>query len=100
MCGEAFWAKRFSNIHVMKALEALRAKGGVVPPTRFDKPRTPRNPNDPAPDPFAEQMDAKKAFEEALAYVEKRKDDDDTLKEVKDSCNDAFNRIHTCMNLV
>ncbi|MBI3831996.1 MAG: hypothetical protein HY291_20915 [Planctomycetes bacterium] len=71
-----FWAKRFSNVFVIKALEALRAKGGVVPPTRFDKPRTPRNPNDPNPDPFAEQMDAKKAFEEALAYVEKRKDDD------------------------
>ncbi|MBI3828001.1 MAG: hypothetical protein HY291_00695 [Planctomycetes bacterium] len=68
-----FWAKRFSNVYVIKALEALRAKGGVAPPTRFDKQRVPRNPGDPAADPFAEQMDAKKAFEEAVAYSEQRK---------------------------
>jgi len=71
-----FWAKRFSNIHVMNALEALRKKGGLAPPTRFDKPKTPKNPNDPNADPFAEQMDAKKAFEEAVTYAEQRKDDE------------------------
>ncbi|MCW8132571.1 MAG: hypothetical protein KIS92_19640 [Planctomycetota bacterium] len=71
-----FWSKRFSNIYVMNALEALRKKGGVIPPTRFDKPKTAANPNDPNADPFAEQMDAKKAFEEAVAYAEKRKDDE------------------------
>jgi len=75
LSSQYFWSKRFSNIHIMNALEKLRKQGNVVPPTRFDLKPAKKDPNAPDAEAADPQALAKKAYEEATAYAQEKKND-------------------------
>jgi hypothetical protein len=82
-----FWARRFSDVNVIKALDKLRAGGAsaiaAVPPVKVEpaKPAPPKEPaaaDDPEapPAPTAELSNAQKAFAEAEKFARDKSTDD------------------------
>ncbi|MFH0938337.1 MAG: hypothetical protein V1899_03525 [Planctomycetota bacterium] len=77
-----FWTRRFSNIHVINALDKLRASSGQVPPPPLIKKIEPPKPPEHSPEEIkdappleiAGMSDAKKAFDETEQFVKNRDD--------------------------
>jgi tetratricopeptide (TPR) repeat protein len=73
-----FWARRFSNIQILNALEKLRGGAAPPPPPKKVEVAKPAKPADPeeAPDTPAEILAAKKAYETAEKFAQSHSADD------------------------